>query len=276
MTQDRKTSVKPFFLINKKIIYPTIFIGLLLLLWEQASGIGLRAQLFPAPSTIFRQLITMLLPKEGSSILLCHLLASLRRLTVSLIIGSFFGIIFGIASGLRPYIDALTKPFVSFFLPIPGIALAPIFMILFGFGDPAIITAGSLAAFFPVLFNTSSGIRTVNPTLINAARIMGATRWQKLVHVYLPWSAIHIFTGFKLGISRSWRTVIAVELVAAADWGLGYMIMQAVEYLQMKVVYVGIFVMALLYLFIEKALIGFVERRTIYRWGYSPEQGVRQ
>lgn len=260
----------------KKTIYPMIFICFSLFIWEYFSGNGINAQLFPPPSHIFTQLLKMLFPDQGNSILIRHLFASINRLVASLFWGSFFGIIIGIASGLCPFVDALTKPLVSFFLPIPGIALAPIFMILFGFGDPTIITSGALAAFFPVMFNTASGIRTVNPTLVHAARTMGATKWQTLTNVYLPWSALYIFTGFKLGISRCWRTVIAVELVAAADWGLGYMIMQAVEYIQMKVVYVGIFVMALLYIVIEKILIGFVEQRTIYRWGYSSEQGIRQ
>ena len=228
----------------------------------------MRARLFPAPSVIGRQFLDML--QEGGIIaspLLHHLLVSLYRLFLAVLIGTAAGVVVGVTTGFKPTLEAFTRPFISFFLPIPGIALAPLFLILLGFGNPTILTTGALAAFFPVAFNTTYGIRTVNNTLIHAAEIMGATKWQVLRHVYLPWSAIHIFTGFKLGVSRCWRTVIAVELIAAADWGLGYMVMESVEYLQMSTVYVGIILMACVFLVIEKGLIGFFENRTIHKWG---------
>ena len=152
-------------------------------------------------------------------------------------------------------------------MPIPGIAMAPLFIIWLGFGDVTIVTLGAMAAFFPVAHNTSTGVRSIDRQLVRAAQIMGAKRISVLSQVYIPWSAVYLFTGLKLGLARCWRTVIAVEFVAAANWGLGYMIWDAAEYLNSSIVYGGIILLAITFTLIEKGFINFFERLTIVKWG---------
>jgi len=151
-------------------------------------------------------------------------------------------------------------------MPIPGIAWAPIFMIWLGFGDPTIITVGALAAFFPIVYNTAAGVRSVKKEMIWAAQSMGADEKTIFFKVLLPSSAAFIFTGFKLGLARGWRTIIAVEMIAASLWGLGFMIFDARDYLQPSIIYGGIIVLAALYFFIE-SLIKLIEQKTIEKWG---------
>jgi len=157
-------------------------------------------------------------------------------------------------------------------MPIPGIALAPLFIIWFGFGDPTIVITGSLSTFFPVIYSTAAGVRSVDHQLIRAAQIMGTPTSQIPLKVHLPWSSAYILNGLKLGLARGWMTVIAVEFVAASNFGLGYMIWNASEYLRSDIVYGGIFLMILIFFMIEKLLIRNIEKHTIQRWGMLAEK----
>jgi ABC-type nitrate/sulfonate/bicarbonate transport system permease component len=177
--------------------------------------------------------------------------------------GTLGGVLMGTRRGLYRFFD----PLITFFMPIPGIALAPLFIIWLGFGDPTIIAVGSIAAFFPLAYNTAAGVRSIDPQLVRAARIMGVGKTAILFDVYLPWAAGYVLLGLKLGLARCWRTVVAVEFVAAASWGLGYMIWDAAEYLRAGVVYGGIVLLIIIYFVIEKGLINTLEKYTVEKWG---------
>jgi len=241
----------------------------LLSTWEIAARTDLiNAVLFPAPSMTIARLF--LLFKSGlptQSDLLSHTIATLKRLAFAFTTGAIIGVLFGTLMGLSNTLYAFFNPLIAIMMPIPGIALAPLFIIWFGFGDPTIIILGALSTLFPVVYSTSAGIRGVDKQVIRAARMMGTNWLQTIVEVYIPWSAAYIFNGLKLGLARGWMTVIAVEFIAASNWGLGYMIWNATEYLQSDIVYGGILVMVLVYILIEKALIRNLEQKTIARWG---------
>jgi ABC-type nitrate/sulfonate/bicarbonate transport system permease component len=117
------------------------------------------------------------------------------------------------------------------------------------------------------VYSTAAGVRSVNRQLVRAARIMGANRFETVRDVYIPWAAAYVFNGMKLGLARGWMTIIAVEFVAASNYGLGYMIWQATEYLRADIVFGGILVMIIIYLAIEKIFIKTLENRTIAKWG---------
>ena len=178
----------------------------------------------------------------------------------------------GILLGLSNSIFHFFNPLISILMPIPGIALAPLFIIWFGFGDPTIIILGALSTFFPVVYSTAMGVRSVDPQLIRAARIMGLSGVELPLRVHLPWAAAYLLNGIKLGLARGWMTVIAVEFVAASNYGLGYMIWMATEYLRADIVYGGILIMIILFFLLEKLIIQEIERRTIYKWGMLTEK----
>lgn len=254
---------------TRRIILPAVPVAALLLLWEWAASTALiNPMLYPPPSRILTDLGRVYaLESNGNSMLVEHMAATLRRLFLATALGTGLGIITGVAMGLSARIYEHLNRFITFLMPIPGIAMAPVFIIWLGFGDPAIISVSAIAAFFPVVANTAAGLRSVDPSLAQSARIMGAGPLGVLFHVYIPWSAVYIFTGVKLGLARCWRTVVAVELIAAANWGLGYMIWDAAEYMNSGVVYGGILILGLTYVVIEQALILPLERVTVVRWG---------
>jgi ABC-type nitrate/sulfonate/bicarbonate transport system permease component len=254
---------------SKKLILPLLPIAGFFILWQMLSDNRvINPGLFSAPLTVLEDL-TDLLHRDlnGRSVLIGHLLTTVKRLALAALCGTLAGALAGILMGLSKAVHRFFDPLIALIMPIPGIAMAPLFIVWLGFGDPTIIAIGAIATFFPVAYNTSAGIRSVDRQLIRAARIMGTGKLPMLLNVYLPWSSVHLFIGFKLGLARCWRTVIAVELVASANWGLGYMIWDAAEHLNSGVVYGGILIMAVLFTAIEKGLILRLEKTTIEKWG---------
>jgi ABC-type nitrate/sulfonate/bicarbonate transport system permease component len=253
----------------RRWILPLLPIAAFLVTWELAARYGLiNSSLFPPPTAILRELVklhTRRLPER--SLLLTHIGASLQRVFIAATLGTLSGVLTGLLMGASRVIRRFLDPIITALMPIPGIAQAPLFIVWLGFGDPTIITVGAIAAFFPIAYNTAAGVRSIDPQLVRAARIMGAHPSTTLFKVYLPSAAGYVLAGLRLGWARCWRTVIAVEFVAAANWGLGYMIWDASEYIRTGVVYGGILLLMLIYFVIEKLLIGTTESLTVRRWG---------
>ena len=253
----------------KRYLLPLIPIAGFFVCWQILAAFEvINTGLFSTPVKIVGDFADLFHQKSaGHSMLLSHLFITLKRLFTAALGGMVVGILIGVCMGLSQRIYRFLDPIITLIMPIPGIAMAPLFVIWMGFGDPTIITVGSIATFFPVAYNTATGVRSIDTQLVRAAAIMGAKQCTVLFNVYLPWAAVYIFTGVKLGLARCWRTVIAVEFIAAANWGLGYMIWDAAEYLRAGIVYGGIILLALIFTFIEKGLIIPFERITIEKWG---------
>jgi len=253
----------------RRWILPILLVASFLGLWELAAHFHwINPSLFAPPSSIVRDLLRLHVRKlPDRSILLTHIGASLQRVFVAASIGTVAGVLMGVLMGTSRLVHRFFDPIITLLMPIPGIAQAPLFIVWLGFGDPTIITVGAIAAFFPIAFNTAAGVRSIDPQLVRAARLMGTSSTACLPRVYLPSAAGHVMAGVKLGWARCWRTVIAVEFVAAASWGLGYMIWDASEYIRSGVVYGGILLLMLVYLAMERLLLESVERLTVRRWG---------
>jgi len=241
----------------------------LLMLWQVSSGSGLidRA-LFSAPTDVGSELVDLYVKGlPARSVLLTHVGVTLKRVLLAAAIGVLLGAMGGVVMGLSRLAYRFFDPLIAVTMPIPGIAMAPLFIVWLGFGDPTIITLGIVATLFPVLYNTAAGVRSIDPQLVRAAQIMGANKALVLFGIYLPWSASYLLTGIKLGLARCWRTVIAVEFIAATNWGLGYMIWNAAEYLRAGVVYGGIVLLIGIYFVMEKGFIQTIERNSVEKWG---------
>ena len=253
----------------RRFILPLIPAFILLIIWEITSNLGyIDPILFPPPSQVWLALRASITGDVGSSYeLLPNVYATMKRLLWGFLWGSCTGVVIGVLMGNITFLRKLIEPLITFLMPIPGIAMAPLFMVIMGFGDRTIITVAAVAMFFPVVLNTMSGVRSVDRSLENAAYIMGASRLGMYLKVQIPWTMIYLITGLKLGLARCWRTIIAVELIATATHGLGFMITEASDYLQTDMFFAGIFVMAIIFLLLEKSIFGTLEKITIKRWG---------
>ncbi len=247
------------------------FVLLFLVAWELLSGAGIvNPALFSSPSRILGVLFGVGLTSQGA--LVKHTAASLMRLFASLPIAFVVAVALGIAMGKLKWLYDSLDPIITSLMPIPGIAWAPLFIMWVGLGDANIIMVGALAAFFPIVQNISAGIRAIDKNLVDSARIMGAGEI-KMASLAFFASLPYLLTGLKLAIARSWRTIIAVEMIAASRSGLGYFILDASDMLHMGDVYAGIVILAICYFVMESIVIS-AERMTIERWGVANGKNI--
>jgi ABC-type nitrate/sulfonate/bicarbonate transport system permease component len=247
-----------------------LFLGI----WELVSYSGIvKAVLIPPPSRILPRMIELLgtPTKQGGSVLLSHIYASLYRLLFGYTAGALTGVFLGLAMGSNRFVDGYFHPIISVLMPVPGITWAPILVLVLGFGDPTLVTVTFIASFFPVVYNTSAGVRSIKEDHLRAARMMGAGRMALFLKVLLPSSAPQILTGLKLGLARGWRTLIAVEMIASTLVGIGYMTIEAREYLRTDDIFLGIIIIAIIFAVIERSAFNLAEKRTIERWGMASE-----
>jgi len=250
-------------------------IAALLLIWEVAvRGGWIAANIFPAPSMVFArasELIFSTGPDRG--MLLTHIAASLYRAIVAFGLSVLIAIPLGFLLGLLPRVYKWLSPILSLMLPLPAVAWTPILLVAFGQGDRTIITVCFLGAFFPVLYSTIQGVRSVSRQSIWVIQSMGGTRRHVLLNVLLPGSLPALISGLKLGMAHSWRTLVAAEMLAALSAGLGYMIFAARSYMDVSTMFVGIALLALIGMAIEYGIFGVLEQNTIRKWHGSSRIG---
>ncbi|MDE2369266.1 MAG: ABC transporter permease [Burkholderiales bacterium] len=245
----------------------------LLLIWEAVVRFGLLdLKVLPAPHTIVVRGLE-LMGASNNHVLVSHMAHSLLRALVAFVLAALVAVPFGFVLGLSRSAHAWFSPVLSLLLPLPAVAWTPIFLVTMGRGDATIISVCFLGAFFPIAYSTIQGVQAIPQHALWVVRSMGASRLHVFFRVLLPSSLPTLITGFKLGLAHSWRTLVAAEMLAAASFGLGYMIFAARAYADVPSMFVGIALLAILGFSIEHLLFGAVERATIRRW--YPQRGRR-
>ena len=196
-----------------------------------------------------------------------HAFETLYRLAAGFGIAALAGAAIGIAMGRSRRAEDLLLPLVAIGAPIPGLAYAPLFLLWFGLGDTGSIVLVAFVASFPVIQNSWTGVKAVKEIWIRAARTMGAEGRQLFRHVIVPGALPYILAGLRLGLAQAWRILVAVEMLAAVQWGLGWLIFGAREFLNTDAMLAGIAVIGAIGLALEKLLFQPIERYTVVRWG---------
>jgi NitT/TauT family transport system permease protein len=203
-----------------------------------------------------------------------HLSASVSRLMIGFAIGSLLGIVIGLVMGRSRLAEKFFLPLLSALMPIPSLAWIPLFVLWFGLGNTATIAVIIFAAVLPTAFNTWTGVKTANPVLIRAAHSMKCRGAKMFLKVIFPASLAMIFTGLRIGLSQSWRALVAGEMLAATNWGLGFAIFDAREFLATDVMLVMVITIGFVGFLIVSVLFGIVEKYTVVKWGMLQEVGV--
>ena len=240
-------------------------LGILLFLaaWQVSVPlVGLETYFYPAPADVWSAFVDLV--RKG--ILPVYVVDSLLRYGAGVMIGITGGIFVGVLIGLNSFASRLLSPTINFMFAIVEVAWIPIFVIWWGYGYKTILVALSYVVFFPVLYNTLVGVRTVPQVLINAVRALGGGRIQVLANVILPAAMPGIITGLRVGAGFAFRGLIFAEIVAAKT-GLGYLIFEGAQTHQTARTIVGMIAVGLIWLFIDQIYLKPVERATIERWG---------
>jgi NitT/TauT family transport system permease protein len=196
-----------------------------------------------------------------------HAASTLYRVLVGMGLAVVLAVPLGILMGrLRP-VEGFVLPLASALMPIPSLAWVPVFILWFGLGNATAIGIVLYAASFPLLLNVWSGVRAVNPLWVRAAGSMGAGGAALFWKVIVPGAFPFIITGLRQAFVRAWIAVVGAELLAASDWGLGWVIFDAKEFLQADRMLASLAVIGLIGLAFERLVFGMLERATVERWG---------
>lgn len=215
---------------------------LLLTIWQVGSVVGyIPEDTIAAPSAVAGTGWDMIV--DGS--LPEALAVSLRRVGYGLVLGGLAGLALGLLSGLFRLGEDLIDAPMQMLRTVPFLGLIPLLIIWFGIGEAPKIALVTLAVAFPLYLNTYAAIRDVDERLVEAAGTLGLNRWQLVWHVVLPGSLPGMLVGLRYALGFSWLALVIGEQVNA-DQGIGYLMMNAREFLQTDVIVVCLVVYSLL------------------------------
>jgi NitT/TauT family transport system permease protein len=191
--------------------------------WEGAVRFDFAdAFFFSQPSDIFLRMVQWMI--DGT--IWHHLATTLLEAMLAFIIGTFFGILFGLALARVELLAAVFDPYIRILNALPRVILAPIFLLWFGLGVASKVALGVSLVFFVVFFNTYQGVREVDPVVLNNARMLQATDRQLLRYVYLPSAMSWIFSSLHTSIGFALVGAVVGEYLGSAQ-GIGYLVSQA-------------------------------------------------
>ncbi|MGM0682121.1 MAG: ABC transporter permease [Thermodesulfobacteriota bacterium] len=237
-------------------------IAIFLILWEVTARFHLAQghTLLPPFSVAIKEFWLM----TRTGILPDNFLASLIRVLAGFSAGSVTGVVLGIIMGWNRFMDRALNPIFSLLYPIPALGWLPLFMLWIGINEMLPIAIIFVCSFFPVLYNTITGVKTVDTSYVQAARTLGASDFQILTTVVWPLALPNIFTGLRLEAGMAWRTIIAAEMVAIPT-GLGALLMRAESLIRVDIIIVVLIVLAVISLLFER-FFAYLEWRLTRKW----------
>jgi NitT/TauT family transport system permease protein len=242
-------------------VFPFVVVGAI---WEILAHAGLfPIKLFPP----LEQVVSAFVRLTISGILPLHALETLLRLLAGFGLAALVGVFIGVLMGRSRRAEDIVLPLISILAPIPGLAYAPLFLLWFGPGEVSAVLLVAFVSVFPVIFNSWTGVKAVKEIWLRSAQALGADDRRMFRHVILPGSLPYILTGLRLGLAQAWRILVAVEMLAAVPWGLGWLIFGAREFLNTDIMMAGIVVIAVIGITLEKYLFQKLEDYTVVRWG---------
>jgi len=213
---------------------------MILVLWELIGMFGLISDtLLPRPSIIFMTFLDLVMTGD----LITHFQISLLRAIGGFLLGGTLGLLLGVAVGFNQSIEQTVDPTLQMLRTIPTLAVIPLFILWFGFGEVSKILLIAKGAFFPLYVNTFLGIRGVDSKLFAVAKVLEFNRWKQMTLLILPAALPNILLGLRLSIGVSWLALVAAELMGSSQ-GVGYLIMDARQFSQTSIVFVGIIIFA--------------------------------
>lgn len=231
----------------------TVLLGLLLpilivIFWWATTNFGTTPEsILPKISTVGSTLKEMI--ADGS--LVQDLKISLLRVVEGYLLAAVLGIILGTLMGMSDMAKKIFQPTVTTIRQIPIMAWIPLLILWCGIGEASKVVIIVLAAFFPILVNTQSGISSTPLEYIEVARLYKLSRFKTFTRVYLPHALPQMQTGLKLGLSVSWMAVVAAELIASTS-GIGYKMSYARTLMESDVVIICMIVIGLVGIVMDK------------------------
>jgi taurine transport system permease protein len=251
---------------RRRVLLRIVALLVLYALWEITARIMQNPAFIPSPGAVWHQLIVTSTTHDGvrgysGHLLIEHLGVSLRRILIGSVVGVGAGLVIGVVMGSVSWIRVVAEPVVTFVRALPPLAYFSLFIIWFGIDETPKLWLLSIAALPPVAVATAAAVCSAPTGLVEAARALGAGRWQTVRDVVLPNALPEIFTGIRLAVGVAYSSVVAAETINGVP-GIGGLIRDAQRYSQTDVVVLGLFAIGLSGLLID-ALLRTAETRLI-------------
>ncbi|WP_411500813.1 ABC transporter permease [Bacillus thuringiensis] len=236
-----KNNVKKVQKTNIKFLIRAIAIPIIILIiWQLAGVFGLVSKtVLPTPLDIFVAFQELI--KTGE--LFGHLSISVFRAAAGFFIGGSLGIILGTIVGFSTRSEQYLDPSVQMLRTVPHLAVAPLFVLWFGFGETSKVLLIADGAFFPLYVNAFLGIRGVDSKLFDVARVLEFSKRKLITKLILPAALPNLLLGARLSLGVAWVSLVVAELMGSTE-GIGYMIMDARQFSNTDIVFVGIIIFA--------------------------------
>ncbi|WTO42146.1 ABC transporter permease [Streptomyces chartreusis] len=253
----------------RHVALPVGSLLLFLVLWQLLAASGTWSEtLVPSPAKVWDAFVDVSTTHDGvrgynGTTLVEHLGISLRRIALGAGIGIAAGVIFGLLMGTVGWVRSLFEPWITFLRTLPPLAYFSLLIIWLGINEEPKVTLLAVAAFPPVAVSTTAAVAAVPKSLIEAARALGASRWDVVRDVVVPSALPETLTGVRLAVGVAYSSLVAAELVNGLP-GIGGMVKDAANYNNTPVVVVGIIAIGVSGLIIDGLLLRL--ERTVVPW----------
>ena len=237
--QDREPLALRWYRAHLSTLRGLVSLLLVGLAWEIAGRSGQWPLILAPISDIWARFIQIAASGELGN----HVLVSLNEFFVGFLVAAVVGVLLGIAIASSDAVKDFVDPWVSAVYATPTVALAPLFIFVFGIDAVSKMAVVFLLAVFPIVINTATGIRSTDQIYIEAARSFSANRKQIFTKVLIPSALPFIIAGLRLGIGRGLVGVVVGEFIGARA-GLGYLIFRSSQSFQIDAMWVGVFLLA--------------------------------
>jgi len=237
-------------------------VAIFLAIWEMVARLDLIPGhfFFPSFSTVMQEFYRLV----ANGVLPSNFLSSLVRVLIGFCAGSLAGLLVGTLMGWKDLLNRAFSPLISLLYPIPALGWLPLLMLWIGINELLPIAIIFICSFFPICYNTATGIRNVDKNFVQAARTLGASDLRVLLTIVFPLALPTIFTGLRLEAGMAWRVIIAAEMVAIPT-GIGALMMRAESLMRVDIIIVCLMVLATMCFLFER-IFTYLERRLTEGW----------
>jgi ABC-type nitrate/sulfonate/bicarbonate transport system permease component len=263
-----RTPKNPLRMLWQSRLLGVLFICALLALWEAVASSGLVSPLsFPRITHIAVVWWKLMLSGE----LVSEVTSSMWRMFVGYFIGVAIGATLGLLMGYFRIFYNLLEPITEALRPIPSPAYLPIVILFLGIDDEMKVFMIAFASLFPVLLNTYSGVRSVDPIQLQTARTFGLSGFKLLRKIVVPAASPYILTGMRVSLAVALIVMVISEMVAASN-GIGYFILSAQRGFKVREMFAGVFTLAMLGYVLNHLFLLIESRVLAWHYGYTQQR----
>ena len=232
-------------------------------LWFGITSFGSVSEtIIPSPKSVLESFITVAKDGYKGHTLLQHLATSLRRLVIAYALVVVTAVPLGLLSGYNSKIRAIFEPIVEFYRTLPPLAYYTILVLWMGIDESSKLALLYLAGFAPVYISCVAGVIRIKEDYINGAKTLGANNRQIFFYVIFPAALTDVFTGLRTALGVEYTTLVAAEMVAATA-GMGWLVLDASNYLRSDIVFMGVIIMGITGVLLDR-IIRFIEVKVIH------------